>query len=104
MLRKRLGTGPAPGFAGYQPKPNPSPLTVSAPSGEFSDCAISECWVFKINSDGWSGSPEYASQRHIVRASSPSGGELHGSRKPYGGACTASIWLPFAATGCSQIG
>ena len=57
MLRKSPGTVPGSGSAGYQPKPNPSPLTVSAPSGESSDCATSECWGSKISFDGRSGSP-----------------------------------------------
>lgn len=39
MLRKTAGTSfPPRRPAGYQPKPNPSPLTVSAQSGEFSGC------------------------------------------------------------------
>ena len=43
---------------GYQPKPNPSPFTVSLPRGEFSDCATRECSVFRITSAGRNGSPE----------------------------------------------
>jgi hypothetical protein len=32
---------------------------------------MSECWGFKISSDGRNGSPQYASQRHIVVTSLP---------------------------------
>ena len=37
MLWKRAGVFPRLGSSGYQPKPNPSPFTVSVPSGELSD-------------------------------------------------------------------
>ena len=47
MLRNTPG-GPSP-LEGYQPNPNPSPLTGSAPSGESNDCATIEC-------TGWSNS------------------------------------------------
>ena len=69
MLWKRAGVLPLVLSSGYQPKPNPSPFTVSAPSGELSDMATSECWVSRISSDGRSGSPEYASQRHMTTSS-----------------------------------
>ena len=65
VLWKVAGMLPATAPVGYQPTPKPSPFTVSAPSGESSDCATSECFASRITVDGRSGSPEYASQRHM---------------------------------------
>ena len=52
MLWNVAGMPPAAASAGYQPNPNPSPLTVSAPSGEFSDWATSECCASRIRIEG----------------------------------------------------
>src|SRR3954453_22396033 len=58
MLWKNRGAVPGGASLGYHPNPKPSPLTVEAPSGDFSDWATSECFVSRIRVEGRSGSPE----------------------------------------------
>ena len=66
VLWNSAGTLPGTESRGYHPNPKPSPFTVSAPSGELSDCFTRECCASRIKVDGWRGSPEYASQRHMT--------------------------------------
>ena len=56
------GVSPTP----YQPRPNPSPFVVVAPSCEWRLWSISEWAGRSSRSSSRTGDPEYASQRHMI--------------------------------------
>ncbi|GAA2447380.1 hypothetical protein GCM10009857_09170 [Agromyces soli] len=87
MLWNTAGASPGSRDGPYQPSPKPSPFTVSAPSGEFSDCATSECFVSSTTREICRGSPEYASHRHIGLISSSSERRM---ARPHSAAATSS--------------